>query len=151
MYTLFIIFKKCYCSTTCVPASVLYEQLALLPAHLAPPESSKPSKSSTPVLFKQSARWQVSKELYQTESNYVGILSTILQVVSVCMWTINTPSKVVQPVVINGLNIGLSRESDSWPVRVWITCLYLSFCLWIFFLRLYSFWRPFYSRFLYMP
>ncbi|XP_056271042.1 protein ECT2 isoform X2 [Pseudoliparis swirei] len=42
-------------------------------------ESSKPSKSSTPVLFKQSARWQVSKELYQTESNYVGILSTILQ------------------------------------------------------------------------
>nr|XP_020441510.1 protein ECT2 isoform X2 [Monopterus albus] len=42
-------------------------------------ESSKPSKSSTPVLSKQSARWQVSKELYQTESNYVDILSTILQ------------------------------------------------------------------------
>uniref|UniRef100_A0A3P8NAF2 Epithelial cell transforming 2 n=1 Tax=Astatotilapia calliptera TaxID=8154 RepID=A0A3P8NAF2_ASTCA len=41
--------------------------------------SSKPSKSSTPVLSKQSARWQVSKELYQTESNYVDILSTILQ------------------------------------------------------------------------
>ncbi|XP_070816828.1 protein ECT2 isoform X3 [Chaetodon trifascialis] len=40
---------------------------------------SKPSKSSTPVLSKQSARWQVSKELYQTESNYVDILSTILQ------------------------------------------------------------------------
>ncbi|XP_068449360.1 protein ECT2 isoform X3 [Clinocottus analis] len=43
------------------------------------PESSKPSKSSTPALSKQSARWQVSKELYQTESNYVDILSTILQ------------------------------------------------------------------------
>ncbi|XP_074525022.1 protein ECT2 isoform X2 [Halichoeres trimaculatus] len=42
-------------------------------------ESSKPSKSSTPVVSKQSARWQVSKELYQTESNYVDILSTILQ------------------------------------------------------------------------
>ncbi|XP_019132298.1 protein ECT2 isoform X3 [Larimichthys crocea] len=42
-------------------------------------ESSKPTKSSTPVLSKQSARWQVSKELYQTESNYVDILSTILQ------------------------------------------------------------------------
>ncbi|XP_034386234.1 protein ECT2 isoform X2 [Cyclopterus lumpus] len=64
---------------TCKALAVLYEQRALLPAHLAPPESSKPSKSSTPVLSKQSARWQVSKELYQTESNYVDILSTILQ------------------------------------------------------------------------
>uniref|UniRef100_A0A3Q3RUQ8 Epithelial cell transforming 2 n=1 Tax=Mastacembelus armatus TaxID=205130 RepID=A0A3Q3RUQ8_9TELE len=43
-------------------------------------KSSKPSKSSTPVLSKQSARWQVSKELYQTESNYVDILNTILQI-----------------------------------------------------------------------
>ncbi|KAJ0065611.1 hypothetical protein NL108_013743 [Boleophthalmus pectinirostris] len=42
-------------------------------------ESSKPSKSSTPLVSKQSARWQVSKELYQTESNYVDILNTILQ------------------------------------------------------------------------
>ncbi|XP_071343439.1 protein ECT2 isoform X2 [Trachinotus anak] len=42
-------------------------------------ESSKPSRSSTSVVSKQSARWQVSKELYQTESNYVDILSTILQ------------------------------------------------------------------------
>lgn len=42
-------------------------------------ESSRPSKSSTPAQAKQSARWQVSKELYQTESNYVGILSTVLQ------------------------------------------------------------------------
>ncbi|XP_028300098.1 protein ECT2 isoform X4 [Gouania willdenowi] len=42
-------------------------------------ESSKPSKSSTPAHSKQSARWQVSKELYQTESNYVDILSTVLQ------------------------------------------------------------------------
>uniref|UniRef100_H2S1E2 Epithelial cell transforming 2 n=1 Tax=Takifugu rubripes TaxID=31033 RepID=H2S1E2_TAKRU len=39
----------------------------------------KPSKSSAPIVSKQSARWQVSKELYQTESNYVGILNTILQ------------------------------------------------------------------------
>uniref|UniRef100_A0A3Q0R4B0 Epithelial cell transforming 2 n=1 Tax=Amphilophus citrinellus TaxID=61819 RepID=A0A3Q0R4B0_AMPCI len=46
-------------------------------------KSSKPSKSSTPVLSKQSARWQVSKELYQTESNYVDILSTILQLFKV--------------------------------------------------------------------
>uniref|UniRef100_A0A671MRU7 Epithelial cell transforming 2 n=1 Tax=Sinocyclocheilus anshuiensis TaxID=1608454 RepID=A0A671MRU7_9TELE len=36
-------------------------------------------KSSTPALPKQSARWQVSKELYQTESNYVDILATVLQ------------------------------------------------------------------------
>ncbi|XP_063057904.1 protein ECT2 isoform X1 [Engraulis encrasicolus] len=43
------------------------------------PEMAKPSKSSTPALAKQSARWQVSKELYQTESNYVGILDTVLQ------------------------------------------------------------------------
>ncbi|XP_071059112.1 protein ECT2 isoform X3 [Pseudochaenichthys georgianus] len=42
-------------------------------------ESLKPSKSSTPLVSKQSARWQVSKELYQTESNYVEILNTILQ------------------------------------------------------------------------
>ncbi|XP_063057906.1 protein ECT2 isoform X3 [Engraulis encrasicolus] len=42
-------------------------------------EMAKPSKSSTPALAKQSARWQVSKELYQTESNYVGILDTVLQ------------------------------------------------------------------------
>ncbi|XP_064186040.1 protein ECT2 isoform X1 [Anguilla rostrata] len=42
-------------------------------------ENSKPSKSSTPAPQKQSARWQVSKELYQTESNYVGILATVLQ------------------------------------------------------------------------
>ncbi|KAI5085140.1 protein ECT2 [Silurus meridionalis] len=42
-------------------------------------ENSRPSRSSTPVLAKQSARWQVSKELYQTESNYVDILATVLQ------------------------------------------------------------------------
>ena len=41
---------------------------------------ARPSKSSTPALAKQSARWQVSKELYQTESNYVCILDTVLQV-----------------------------------------------------------------------
>ncbi|XP_051967038.1 protein ECT2-like isoform X1 [Xyrauchen texanus] len=42
-------------------------------------ENVKPPKSSTPALPKQSARWQVSKELYQTESNYVDILATVLQ------------------------------------------------------------------------
>ncbi|XP_019936836.2 protein ECT2 isoform X2 [Paralichthys olivaceus] len=47
--------------------------------HRTSSESTKPSRSSTPVVSKQSARWQVSKELYQTESNYVDILSTILQ------------------------------------------------------------------------
>ncbi|XP_061832048.1 protein ECT2 isoform X1 [Nerophis lumbriciformis] len=40
-------------------------------------ESTRSSKSA--VLPKQSARWQVSKELYQTESNYVDILNTILK------------------------------------------------------------------------
>uniref|UniRef100_A0A8C2HJQ4 Epithelial cell transforming 2 n=1 Tax=Cyprinus carpio TaxID=7962 RepID=A0A8C2HJQ4_CYPCA len=43
------------------------------------PLNAKPPKSSTPALPKQSARWQVSKELYQTESNYVDILATVLQ------------------------------------------------------------------------
>ncbi|XP_056591573.1 protein ECT2 isoform X1 [Triplophysa dalaica] len=42
-------------------------------------DNIKPPKSSTPSLPKQSARWQVSKELYQTESNYVDILATVLQ------------------------------------------------------------------------
>ncbi|XP_024114813.1 protein ECT2 isoform X2 [Oryzias melastigma] len=42
-------------------------------------QQQQADESSTPVLSKQSARWQVSKELYQTESNYVDILSTILQ------------------------------------------------------------------------
>ncbi|XP_038133897.1 protein ECT2 isoform X2 [Cyprinodon tularosa] len=37
------------------------------------------AESSTPAVSKQSARWQVSKELCQTESNYVDILNTILQ------------------------------------------------------------------------
>ncbi|XP_015270742.1 PREDICTED: protein ECT2 isoform X1 [Gekko japonicus] len=43
----------------------------------------KPSKNSTPLPPKQSARWQVAKELYQTESNYVDILTTIIQVFQV--------------------------------------------------------------------
>ncbi|CAG01150.1 unnamed protein product [Tetraodon nigroviridis] len=42
-------------------------------------ETSRPSKNSAAAVSKQSARWQVSKELYQTESNYVGILNTVLQ------------------------------------------------------------------------
>ncbi|XP_034439772.1 protein ECT2 isoform X2 [Hippoglossus hippoglossus] len=47
--------------------------------HRTSAEGTKPSRSSTPLVSKQSARWQVSKEFYQTESNYVDILSTILQ------------------------------------------------------------------------
>ncbi|XP_069720734.1 protein ECT2 isoform X2 [Phaenicophaeus curvirostris] len=43
----------------------------------------KPSKNSTPLPLKQSARWQVAKELYQTESNYVDILTTIIQLFQV--------------------------------------------------------------------
>ncbi|XP_071007570.1 protein ECT2-like isoform X1 [Oncorhynchus clarkii lewisi] len=46
-------------------------------------EHSWPLKSSTPAVLKQSARWQVSKELYQTESNYVDILTTVLQLFKV--------------------------------------------------------------------
>uniref|UniRef100_A0A452TR49 Epithelial cell transforming 2 n=1 Tax=Ursus maritimus TaxID=29073 RepID=A0A452TR49_URSMA len=45
-----------------------------------PKSCTKSSKNSTPVPLKQSARWQVAKELYQTESNYVNILATIIQV-----------------------------------------------------------------------
>uniref|UniRef100_A0A672S5A7 Protein ECT2-like n=1 Tax=Sinocyclocheilus grahami TaxID=75366 RepID=A0A672S5A7_SINGR len=48
-------------------------------------ENARFPKSSTPALPKQSARWQVSKELYQTESNYVDILATVLQVCVLCM------------------------------------------------------------------
>ncbi|XP_053167640.1 protein ECT2 isoform X2 [Hemicordylus capensis] len=48
-----------------------------------PKSCTKPSKNSTPLPPKQSARWQVAKELYQTESNYVDILTTIIQVFQV--------------------------------------------------------------------
>ncbi|XP_047303579.1 protein ECT2 isoform X7 [Homo sapiens] len=52
------------------------------PPH-TPKSCTKSSKSSTPVPSKQSARWQVAKELYQTESNYVNILATIIQLFQV--------------------------------------------------------------------
>ncbi|KAL2804696.1 protein ECT2 isoform c, partial [Daubentonia madagascariensis] len=48
-----------------------------------PKSCTKSSKNSTPVPSKQSARWQVAKELYQTESNYVNILATIIQLFQV--------------------------------------------------------------------
>ncbi|XP_037262853.1 protein ECT2 isoform X4 [Falco biarmicus] len=48
-----------------------------------PKSCAKPSKNSTPLPLKQSARWQVAKELYQTESNYVDILTTIIQLFQV--------------------------------------------------------------------
>nr|XP_036859107.1 protein ECT2 isoform X5 [Manis javanica] len=47
------------------------------------PKSCTKSKNSTPVPSEQSARWQVAKELYQTESNYVNILATIIQLFQV--------------------------------------------------------------------
>lgn len=55
---------------------------SFLPFYLleTPKSCTKSSKNSTPVPLKQSARWQVAKELYQTESNYVNILATIIQV-----------------------------------------------------------------------
>ncbi|XP_036707253.1 protein ECT2 isoform X3 [Balaenoptera musculus] len=48
-----------------------------------PKSCTKSSKNSTPVPSKQSARWQVARELYQTESNYVNILATIIQLFQV--------------------------------------------------------------------
>ncbi|KAM9543046.1 protein ECT2 isoform 3-T3 [Guaruba guarouba] len=48
-----------------------------------PKSSARPSKNATPLALKQSARWQVAKELYQTESNYVDILTTIIQLFQV--------------------------------------------------------------------
>ncbi|PNJ32903.1 ECT2 isoform 9, partial [Pongo abelii] len=48
-----------------------------------PKSCTKSSKNSTPVPSKQSARWQVAKELYQTESNYVNILATVIQLFQV--------------------------------------------------------------------
>ncbi|XP_074860055.1 protein ECT2 isoform X2 [Carettochelys insculpta] len=48
-----------------------------------PKSCAKPSKNSTPLPPKQSARWQVAKELYQTERNYVDILTTIIQLFQV--------------------------------------------------------------------
>ncbi|XP_051482701.1 protein ECT2 isoform X2 [Apus apus] len=48
-----------------------------------PKSCARPSKNSTPLPVKQSARWQVAKELYQTESNYVDILTTIIQLFQV--------------------------------------------------------------------
>lgn len=127
--------------------------LSLFPSDRLPsfPESSKPSKSSTPVLPKQSARWQVSKELYQTESNYVDILSTILQV-GLCVYTlwiwyshrritgwpfgcpwqqcqVKLPSLCVCVMSVLSrtvLSVGPTGESASWPVREEMTCLTIS-------------------------
>ncbi|NXC95309.1 ECT2 protein, partial [Certhia familiaris] len=48
-----------------------------------PKTCARPSKNSAPLPLKQSARWQVAKELYQTESNYVDILTTIIQLFQV--------------------------------------------------------------------
>ncbi|XP_074860057.1 protein ECT2 isoform X4 [Carettochelys insculpta] len=53
------------------------------PRKHTPKSCAKPSKNSTPLPPKQSARWQVAKELYQTERNYVDILTTIIQLFQV--------------------------------------------------------------------
>ncbi|XP_060690139.1 protein ECT2 isoform X2 [Hemiscyllium ocellatum] len=48
-----------------------------------PKSSIKSSKCCAAIPAKQSARWQVAMELYQTESNYVDILTTIIQLFKV--------------------------------------------------------------------
>ncbi|XP_055502242.1 protein ECT2 isoform X1 [Leucoraja erinacea] len=48
-----------------------------------PKSSLKASKRYAAVPAKPSARWQVAMELYQTESNYVDILTTIIQIFKV--------------------------------------------------------------------
>ncbi|XP_059507073.1 protein ECT2 isoform X3 [Stegostoma tigrinum] len=48
-----------------------------------PKSSVKSSKCCAAIPAKQSARWQVAMELYQTESNYVDILTTIIQLFKV--------------------------------------------------------------------
>ncbi|XP_029472616.1 protein ECT2 isoform X5 [Rhinatrema bivittatum] len=48
-----------------------------------PKTGAKPSKFSSHLPLKQSARWQVAMELYQTESNYVDILTTVVQLFQV--------------------------------------------------------------------
>ncbi|KAM4862175.1 protein ECT2 isoform X13 [Urocitellus parryii] len=53
------------------------------PRKQTPKSCNTSSKNSTPIPSKQSARWQVAKELYQTESNYVNILATIIQLFQV--------------------------------------------------------------------
>eukprot|EP00062_Callorhinchus_milii_P000710 gi/632935175/ref/XP_007888125.1/ PREDICTED: protein ECT2 [Callorhinchus milii] len=54
-------------------------------------ETPKSSKKNLKYLLgthaKQSARWQVAMELYQTESNYVNILTTIIQLFKVPLET----------------------------------------------------------------
>ncbi|XP_030072710.1 protein ECT2 [Microcaecilia unicolor] len=51
--------------------------------HTTSSKTPKPSKFSTHLPQKQSARWQVAMELYQTESNYVDILTTVVQLFQV--------------------------------------------------------------------
>ncbi|KAJ7324350.1 hypothetical protein JRQ81_017370 [Phrynocephalus forsythii] len=78
--------KRC-CSLPVLKDVVLYEHHPGRALRRTPEETPKscvkPSKNSTPLPPKQSARWQVAKELYQTESNYVDILTTIIQVFQV--------------------------------------------------------------------
>ncbi|XP_038672068.1 protein ECT2 isoform X2 [Scyliorhinus canicula] len=63
-------------SFTCWDVSALYSEET-------PKSSIRPSKCYTAVPAKQSARWQVAMELYQTESNYVDILTTVIQLFKV--------------------------------------------------------------------
>ncbi|XP_078521572.1 protein ECT2 [Lissotriton helveticus] len=45
-----------------------------------PTNYKKTSKNCTSIQQTKTARWQVAMELYQTESNYVDILSTVVQI-----------------------------------------------------------------------
>ncbi|KAJ8356951.1 hypothetical protein SKAU_G00197450 [Synaphobranchus kaupii] len=60
------------------PAGSLLDVSRTPESGIAPREHSRPLKNGG-APPKTSARWQVSKELYQTERNYVDILTTILK------------------------------------------------------------------------
>ncbi|XP_029472612.1 protein ECT2 isoform X2 [Rhinatrema bivittatum] len=71
----------------CLPPKRLHPVGFLQPVHTTasktPKTGAKPSKFSSHLPLKQSARWQVAMELYQTESNYVDILTTVVQLFQV--------------------------------------------------------------------
>lgn len=100
----------------CVRRDYLSAHLCVCPSIS---ENSKPSKSSTPVLPKQSARWQVSKELYQTESNYVDILATVLQVSPSHTHTCIQKREQGNPQLLSVVLSGCTSAPNQWG-RKWI-------------------------------
>uniref|UniRef100_UPI00398F5A58 protein ECT2 isoform X1 n=1 Tax=Pristiophorus japonicus TaxID=55135 RepID=UPI00398F5A58 len=66
-----------------VDHSFTFWDVSALYSEETPKSSVKQSKCYPGVPAKQSARWQVAMELYQTESNYVDILTTIIQLFKV--------------------------------------------------------------------